>query len=102
MSPRGRRMKGRNSGRIKMPPELVRSETIRLQVTPGDKADLEAIAEAWGVPLSTAAFAMVATELAEARGTSLSASIFPIEVMASVRLLAAQRMVRNQGKQLEE
>lgn len=89
----GGRARGRNSGRLAVPDELRRSETIRLQVTVGDKADLEHIAAAWGVPLGTAAFAMVATELAAARGTSLSASIFPVEVMASVRLLAQQAKV---------
>ena len=89
-------------GRVPIPAELRRSEVVRVMVTPGDKADLKSIAEAWGVPLSTAAFAMIATELASARGSSLSASIFPVEVMASVRLLSAQRKVRNQGKRLEE
>ena len=89
-------------GRVPIPAELRRSEVVRVMVTPGDKADLQSIAEAWGVPLSTAAFAMIATELASARGSSLSASIFPVEVMASVRLLSAQRKVRNQGRRLEE
>ncbi len=95
------RARGANSGRIAVPDELRRSETIRLQITVGDKADLEHIARGWGVPLSTAAYAMVATELASARGHSLSASIFTVEVMASVRLLAAQRAIRNQKNSFE-
>lgn len=88
-------------GRIPIPDELRRSECVRVMITPGDKADLTSIAEAWGVPMSTAAFAMISTELATARGTSLSASIFPIEVMASVRVLAAQRKVRNQRERFQ-
>ena len=87
------RRKNACTGRIAVPAELRRSETIRLQLTPGDRADLQAIAEGWGVAIGTAAFAMIATELAAARGTSLGASVFPVEVMASVRLLAAQRAV---------
>lgn len=67
-------------------------------VTPGEKADLEHIANAWGVPLGTCAYAMVATELSAARGASLSSDIFSIEVMAAVRLLAAQTLRHNQTR----
>ncbi len=97
---RGRAI-GAATGRRAVPDELRRSETVRIMVTPGDLADLRVIASGWGVPFSTAAYAMIATELASARGTSLSASIFPVEVMASVRLLASQRLVKNQRVKLE-
>ena len=90
------------SGCIGVPDELRRSVALRLQLTPGDKADLSHIAKAWGVPVSTAAYAMVATELAKARGVPLNGGILPIEVMASVHLLAAQRKIGSRGKSIEE
>ena len=36
-------------------------------VRPGEKADLEAVAEGWGVPVGTAAWAIVSEQLAKWR-----------------------------------
>lgn len=83
-------------GRRKLPPELKRSVTVRIMVTEGDYADLESIAEGWNVPLSTAAYAMVATELAASRSMALDLGQLGLQFSSSVRLLAAQRLVRDQ------
>ena len=49
----------RGSGRPPAPPELRRTEPVRKMLRPGQKADLEAVAEAWGVPVGTAGWALV-------------------------------------------
>ncbi len=58
----------RGSGRPPSPPELRRTESVRMMLRPGQAADLAQVAEGWGVPLGTAAYAIVAEKLAEWRG----------------------------------
>ena len=55
-------------GRALALPELKRDQRIYLMVTRGERADLQAIAEGWNVPPSTAAYGLLATELNRARG----------------------------------
>ena len=55
------------SGRPTGPPELRRSESVRVMLRPGEKADLETVAEGWGVPPATAAWAIVSEQLAKWR-----------------------------------
>ena len=58
----------RGSGRPPSPPELRRTESVRLMVRVGEYADLEAVAEGWGVPIATAAWAIVSEQIAKWRG----------------------------------
>ena len=52
------------SGHPTGPAELRRSESVRLMLRPGEKADLEAVAEGWGVPVGTAGWAIVSEQIA--------------------------------------
>ena len=45
----------------------VRSRPVKAMFCPPEYADLETIAEAWGVPVSTAMWAIVASQLAKWR-----------------------------------
>ena len=58
----------RGSGRPTGSPELRRSEPVKLMLRPGEKADLEAVAEGWGVPVGTAGWAIVSEQIAKWRG----------------------------------
>lgn len=58
-------------GRAPSPPEVLRSEAIRLMVTPGELADIDEIAVGWGVPRATAAWALMLTELQRARSRDM-------------------------------
>lgn len=89
-------------GRRKLPPELRRSVVLRVMVTEGDSADIEAIAEGWGVSLSTAAYAMIATELASSRSKALDLGSLGLTFASTIRLIAAQRLVREQPIPVEQ
>ena len=56
------------SGHPTGPPELRRSESVRVMVRPGEKTDLDVVAEAWGVPVGTAAWAILSEVIAGWRG----------------------------------
>ncbi len=59
----------RGSGRVPVEDrDWVRSRSIRTTFRPGEFRDLEAIAEAWGVPVATAVWAIVHERLAQFRG----------------------------------
>lgn len=88
----------RSSGRRKLPPELKRTISLRIMVTEGDFADLKVISDGWGIPVSTAAYAMVATELASSRSVALDLGGLGLEFASAIRLLAAHRLVRDQQK----
>ena len=60
----------RNSGRVAQPPDLVRSQPLKVMLRPGQYADLDAVAEGWGVPIGTAAWAILAEQLAKWRGSA--------------------------------
>ena len=56
------------SGRVPVEDrDWVRSRSIRTTFRPGEFRDLQAIAEAWGVPLATAVWAIVSERLAKWR-----------------------------------
>ena len=59
-------------------------------LTPGQRADIDTIAEGWGVPPATAAYAMVATFLSKARQRALDLGPAGLKLSASCRILAAQ------------
>ena len=80
----------RGSGRVSLPPELIRSEGVRVYLQKGQHADLLAIAEGWGVPPATAAYAMVATFLSGCQQRSLDPGPAGLKIAASARILAAQ------------
>jgi hypothetical protein len=86
------------SGRRKLPAELRRSQVLRIMVTEGDLLDLQVIAAAWGVPIATAGYAMLATELATARSIALDIGSLGVEVGASIRICAAQKPIRVQRR----
>jgi len=44
---------------------------VRIRLRPCDREDLALVAEAWGVPMATAAWAIVAAELGRARRSRL-------------------------------
>ena len=78
------------SGRPPTPPELRRTESVRMMLRPGQAADLALVAEGWGVPLGTAAYAIVAEKLAEWRGVHPQlGSVGVARAAASHALLAA-------------
>ena len=58
----------RGSGRPPSPPELRRTQSVRIMLGPGEYADLAAVAEGWGVPVGTAAWAIVSEQIAKWRG----------------------------------
>ena len=80
----------RGSGRIPLPPELVRKHGVRVYLQEGEHADLLYIAEGWGVPPATAAYGMVATFLSGGRQRSLDLGPAGLKIAASSRILAAQ------------
>ncbi len=80
----------RGSGRVPLPPELIRSHGTRVYLQAGQHADLLTIADGWGVPPATAAYAMVATFLSGCRQRSLDLGPAGLKIAASSRILAAQ------------
>ena len=86
-APRGR---GGRGGRPKLPPELIRSEAIKIQVTPGMLADMQEISGAWGVGVSSVGFAFVASALADARRMHLDLGCMGVEFAAALLLHAKQ------------
>jgi len=54
-------------GPVPLTPELLRSKSIRLALTPGQLSDIQHIAQAWCVPPSTAAYGIIAQFLSECR-----------------------------------
>ena len=56
------------SGHPTGPVELLRSESVRTMLRPGEKADLDVVAEAWGVPPGTAAWVILSEVIAGWRG----------------------------------
>lgn len=48
-------------------PEVLRSEMLRVRCRPAERAMLQAIADGWGCPLGTAAWALLSAELARLR-----------------------------------
>ena len=73
-------------------PEINRNQPLSMRITLGDLADLRTIAEGWDVPVATAAYGLLGTELARARGrmTRHSPSL-------SLGLAAAIDLLREQG-----
>ena len=76
------------SGPKPLPPELKRTVPIKCQLRPGQGADMAAIAEAWGVPMGTAVYGVIATFIAEARGMPVTDARDTLPVRASCLLLA--------------
>ena len=79
------------SGHPTGPVELVRSESVRVMVRPGEKADLDAVADAWGVPVGTAAWAILSEVIAGWRG------IHPDLGREGVKIAAASHALRMRG-----
>ena len=80
----------RKPGRVPLPPELVRNNGVRVHLQAGQYADLIAIAEGWGVPPATAAYAMVAQFLADCRGHHVHLGPLGLRIAASSIILKAQ------------
>ncbi len=78
------------SGRKKLPPEVARSEPIRLLVTQGQREDLQEIADGWGVGAATVVFAFVIKELAEIRRMQLVLDPLGVKTVSAMRMLEAQ------------
>ena len=54
-------------GRAKQDATLRRSEPLALRLRPGERDDIQRLAEAWGVGSSTAAWALLSDALAQLR-----------------------------------
>ena len=82
--------------RPKLPLELVRSEQVRFNITPGQFADLQQLGRHWKVPPGTAAYAMVAEFIAWCRRSHLylGASEYDLAFTATLRLLRSQEKYR--------
>jgi hypothetical protein len=81
----------RGSGHPTGPIELHRSEPVRLMLRPGEKADLEVVAEAWGVPVGTAGWAILSEVIAGWRGQ------YPELGAHGVAIAAASHALRRAG-----
>ena len=80
----------RGSRRVALTPELIRSCGVRVFLREGQYADLRTIAEGWGVPPATAAYAMVVTFLAECRRNPVDLGPVGVKIAASSLMLTAQ------------
>ena len=86
----------RGSGRPHGPPELRRTESVRLMVRAGEYADLAVIADAWGVPVATVGWVMIHERLAELR------SVAPNLGAVGVARTAASQALLSAGVELPE
>ena len=77
----------RGSGRRPGDPLTTRTEPVRLMLRPGEREDIETLAEAWGCPPATAAWCVLATELARLRGDRVDLGELGIAIRASFRAL---------------
>ena len=80
----------KGTGRPPRPPEFVRSAGLRVNFFPRELRDLEAIAEAWDVPLATAVWALLHDKLANlhkrAPKTEDGLAVLAAAALRSVRL----------------
>jgi hypothetical protein len=83
----GPRLRSRQKVRPVGRRDWIRSESIRLTVRPGELADLVEIARAWGVPLSTAAWAIVHEQLRAWRKRSVDFGESGLAIAASFAVL---------------
>ena len=65
----------------------VEKEPVKAMFRPPEYADLEAIAEVWGVPLATAVWAIVAGELARYRRRAPELGEHGLAIAAASRVL---------------
>ena len=79
-------------GVAKLPPELRRSEVVRVSCRPGEMVDLETISRAWGVPPSTAAWAIVASYISDCRSEALTLGEHTLGIAACCKLGASMRV----------
>jgi hypothetical protein len=70
-------------------PWLSRTERVAVMVRPGERDDLALIAEAWGVPVATAAWALLSTELGRIRREAVPLGELGAAIVATRRVLAA-------------
>jgi hypothetical protein len=77
-------------GRAKQDATLSRSEGLALRLRPGERDDIQRLAEAWGVGSSTAAWALLSDALAQLResGLLLTGDSAGLILAASARILA--------------
>ena len=75
-------------GKDSMPPELRRSVPAKCQLRPAQASDLQAIADAWGVPIGTALYGVIATFLAECHAGPMLDDRDTLPIRASRILLA--------------
>ena len=67
--------------------EHSRCERLHLALRTGELEDLQAIAEAWRVPVATVAWALVADSLARIRGVALNLGGLAIPLVAAREML---------------
>ncbi len=76
----------RGSGRPPSPPELRRTESVRLMLRAGEAADLAAVAEAWGVPVATVVWAIVHERIAKARREPVELGEYGIAITVGLQV----------------
>ncbi len=80
------------SGRKPQPRrEWVRSEGLRISFRPGEISDLRAIADAWGVPVATATWAIVHDQLSRWRRRSSELGPIGLQIAAGDAVLEHAR-----------
>ena len=72
------------------PPEIRRSVEIRVSIRPGEAADLRKIADGWGVPPATAAWAILHEALRRARRRAPELGPAGLAIAAGVALLGRE------------
>jgi hypothetical protein len=86
------------AGRQKPEKKLwVRSEPVKAMFTPVEYADLETIADGWGVPIATALWAIVASELSRLRRRTPEYGQHGIAIAAAVTVLRLKELGAQSG-----
>ena len=81
---------GTGGGRKPGPASRTRSEPVRVMLTPSEREDLATLASGWGVPVGTAAYALVGRELARFRGYRGDLGDAGAAIRAGMRSLAVR------------
>ena len=85
----------KRSGQAKGDPAWTRTHPCRIMLRAGEAEDLATIAASWGVPLGTAAWALLHAELARIRCAGAQLGDLGLEIAASLRTLRREAVARD-------
>ena len=94
--------KRRPLGRTAMPPELRRSEAIRIFLRPGEAADLQALADQWDVPKGLALWAIVSDQISHWRAIEPNLGRVGLAIAASADINERLRRTDAERKRAEQ